>query len=185
LRGIFKGILSKAAFEYVFHRITLLSEPKRVAFTSNEIKGNSVGRAPVIALNGQHTQRTTVFVENPDYLVELSLELTGISDRPQDTLEKYYAMLQRRLEKGQYERPPVLGITECPARVDLVGPHELHLLPKPFPWSEDLGITLYGTDWKEHVNYFCPMTIRDGVLDYPSWDEARNFGITKTVGRVA
>jgi CRISPR-associated protein Cas5d len=185
LRGVLKGVLSKSAFEYVFHRASVLSEPRRIPYTSNEFKFNAVGLAPVLSINGQHTQRTTVYIRNPDYLVELSLKLTGTSDRSQDTLEKYYAMLLRRLGKGQYERPPVLGTTECPARVDLVEPHELHLLPKPFPWSEDLGITLYGADWDEDLYYFCPMAIRAGVLDYPSWDEVKSFGITKKIGRAA
>jgi hypothetical protein len=137
----------------------------------------------VLAVNGQHTQRTTVFLTNPDYLVEFSLVLTGKSKRPEDTLEKYYAMFLRRAKRGQAERHPVLGITECPARLDLVADHDLAALPAPVDWTEDLGISFFGADWDEGLNYFYPLKINKGVLEYPSWNEVRSFGVTKAIGK--
>jgi CRISPR-associated protein Cas5d len=185
LRGVLRRILGKFAVTYHVERVLLLSEPKREAITSNELKFNNVGFKPVLSVNGQHTQRTTVFIRDPDYLVEFRIALTANANRPEDTLEKYNAMFLRRASRGQQERRPVLGTTECPARIDLITDEDLSSLPKPVNWSENLGISFYGTDWDaglNGLNYYHPMEIRQGILRYPTWDQVKRFGVTKPVG---
>lgn len=164
---------------YQTRKVTLLSTPVRVPITSNEFKFNNVGLAPVFAHNGQHTQRTTVYLKNPDYLVEFEIALTDEARPGVDTIDKYVSMFTRRMQLGQQERAPVLGITECPARVDLVTEADLDKLPKPPEWNEDLSISFFGTDWNEGINYFYPLEIIQGVLKYPTWKEVKAFGVTK------
>lgn len=184
-RGFLRRILSKFACTYIIHKVSLLSMPRRIAITGNEFKFNSVSFQRILASNGQHTQRTTVYIKDPDYLLEFSIELTGKSSRPQDTLDKYYAMFRKRARRGQYEIPPVFGTSECRASYDLVEDKDLTSIPRPVDWSEDLGITFFGSDWQQKKNYFYPLAITRGVLEYPSWTDVKRLGITKPIGRDA
>ena len=51
------------------------------------------------------------------YGVSFHFELTGLkSERETDPEKKYYNILKRRLEKGQYFRIPCLGCSEFPVK---------------------------------------------------------------------
>lgn len=131
-----------------------------------------------------------------DYIVSFQLEtrfslkeLKKEGKDPYTEATKRFEMLQRRLENGHYRGQPSLGLRELKATIhpvwdlndivypemDLVDHPELGL--KAAPYSAYLGLHFFGTDWDAEgkPNYFYPLSINDGIIEYPTWDEVRQY----------
>ena len=64
-------------------------------------------------------QRAAMVLRDVDYVIDAHFELTDRAG-PEDTVEKHYNIILRRLRKGQHYHAPCLGTREFPARVELV-----------------------------------------------------------------
>lgn len=181
--GLLRGVLGKWSMCWRIHRVALLKTPRRMPVASNEMKFNSVGVNPVFVEN-QHTPRTTVFLRDVDYLITASICLSRRAG-PDDSIGKFEDMFRRRISRGQQTKSIYFGIRECVAELDLV--ENVADVPPPVDINEDLGISFYATDWSDpkEPNYFYPLSIRHGVVEYPSWEAVRELGIARVMGRVA
>jgi hypothetical protein len=190
---------------YVIKRVALLFEPRWFSETSNEIASFGSGRGPIdVDAKGVHTQRTTNLlagkkrkvegrvVAGVDYVVTFHLLCPEI---------KYLNMTLSRLRSGRYYGDhPFLGIRGLAARLDLIADlrdityptradddsPEVRLVEhrngqKSIDRSERLGLCFYGTDWDDpkRPNYFAPLDMKRGIIEYPSWDEVRKLGIKR------
>lgn len=123
-RGILEAIFWKPACRWVIQEIALLAPVEYMQFRRNEV--NTVVPTPTTQqrmrslaawdyyADEDRAQRNTVALRNVDYAIQAHMEFTERRG-PEDSVEKFEAMFTRRLQKGQYVTPPVLGMREFPA----------------------------------------------------------------------
>lgn len=128
LEGMLKSLYWKPAIKYVIDKIIVFNPINFVNIRRNEVKNkvllrdirgqmNGKGNDPCIYTSSNRSQRASMVLKNVKYGVEFHFELTGIrSDNEENSEEKHYNIIKRRLEKGQYFRTPCLGCSEFPAK---------------------------------------------------------------------
>lgn len=152
LRGILEAVLWKPAICWQVQRIHVLKEIKFTSFRRNEVNSKAVapkaavvkdgGAVPQFYADEDRAQRNTVALSQVDYLVEARFRLTERAGEG-DTVAKFAAMFDRRLEKGQVFQQPYFGCRECAADVQPVRGDE-----KPIPDTADLGLMLWDIDFR-------------------------------------
>ena len=104
-------------------------------------------------------------LKNVDYVIEAHFELTEKAGAD-DTVEKHYNIILRRLRKGQQFSQPCLGTREFGAKVEIV---EDGAVPKSaLVRVRDLGWMLYDLDFSDAQGIrpqFFKAEMRDGVID--------------------
>ena len=122
-------------------------------------------------IQGQNrTQRNSLVLQDVAYIIDASPILTSRANQPrkkpedvdepqgQDSVTKYVAMFNRRVEKGQSFHHPYFGIREYACNFSPVTANE----PVLSTWNEDLGIMLYDLVFDEKGN--TPQFFRAKVL---------------------
>ena len=99
------------------------------------------GDAVYLASNDVRQQRAAMVLKNVDYVIEAHFERVTEKAGPDDTDEKHYNMVLRRLRKGQHYHQPCLGTREFPARVELI--EDGVIPPSQLRGERDLGWMLY------------------------------------------
>ncbi len=176
--ALLKSVFGKRGYRWVVEEVRLLKRPRRIPITSNELKFNSCnprGFTVEDERTSEHTQRTTVYLRDVEYLIQAHFELSTEAD-PDDTIEKGEAMFERRILNGQQFRQAYFGIRECMAFLELAD--ENNLPPTMEDVNEVMGPAYYDTDWEdpERPEYFVPLAVIRGVARYPSWPEVRKHG---------
>ena len=133
LEGMLKSVYWKPAIRYVIDKIIVFQPIDFINIRRNEVKDkvlysavkSQMGRKggdPCIYTSESRSQRASVVLKNVKYGVEFHFELTGLkSDKEEDSENKHYNIMKRRLEKGQFFRTPCLGCSEFPVkRLELV-----------------------------------------------------------------
>lgn len=133
-RGVLEAIYWKPEFKYSITKISVLNWPTYVTIMQNGLKNKQSLRAGPISINEDRTQRTTTYLQDVGYILYADI----VCDKEED-LFKHRSIFNRRILNGQCHHTPVLGLRECAARF---GP--VHDDIKPVPWTEDLGVVLYG-----------------------------------------
>ena len=176
-RGIIEAVYWKPGIRWVIDRIHVLNEPEFTNVRRNEVSEkistdkvqrvmNGAQDVLYLASNEIRQQRAAMVLKNVDYVIEAHFELLPEQAGPQDTVEKHYNMVLRRLRKGQYFSPPCLGTREFGAKVELIEDGQI-------PQSNlqdrlDLGWMLYDMDFTDPNNIlpiFFQAELQDGVLD--------------------
>jgi len=178
-RGIIEAVYWKPAIRWVIDRIHVLNEIQFTNIRRNEVsdkistnvakgymKGTRKG-AFFLDATAARQQRASMVLKNVDYVIEVHFEMVPAKCGPDDTPEKHYNIVLRRLRKGQHYHAPYLGTREFGARVTLIEPGE------PVPASvlrgeRDLGWMLYDMDFsnpKDIRPQFFKAIMRDGVID--------------------
>ncbi|WP_066716723.1 type I-C CRISPR-associated protein Cas5c [Clostridium sp. Marseille-P299] len=184
-RGILEAIYWKPAIHYVIDKIHVINEPKFKNIRRNEVSakilasdmkklmsGIEVSRAYI---NTKDTiqQRASMILTNVRYVIEAHFEMTKKAGE-EDTPEKHYNILLRRLRKGQMFYQPYFGCREFPANFRIIEDDEI---PKSNIVGErDLGFMLYDMNFSESEN-ITPMFFRaywkNGVVDLTDVDIVR------------
>jgi CRISPR-associated protein Cas5d len=164
-RGILEAVLWKPAITWRIASISVGAPVRWIAVRRNEVNGTASDR--VYCADEDRAQRNTVALRDVDYLVSGWMELTPKAG-PEDTLEKFEAMFERRVERGQRFHQPYLGCREFAAEVsfDLEG----------FKPAEDggrsLGLMLYDIAYgEERRALYFDAKLEGGKLLVPGWDE--------------
>ncbi|MBQ2988791.1 MAG: type I-C CRISPR-associated protein Cas5 [Clostridia bacterium] len=119
------------------------------------------------------SQRASLLLKDVHYGVSAHFELTKEKDAEQSE-EKVYAILSRRLKKGQYFSQPFLGCREFPARVEWVE----RLPESTLDYSADLGFMLYDLQYRKDAKgnaldsadpRFYRPRVENGVIDVQKW----------------
>lgn len=154
-RGLLEAILYRPQFRWHIRRIAVKQPIRFISFRRNEVKSRLSVRNPE-PLNAEEdrTQRNTLALRDVEYIIEASIQLTPLANLPrrkppiedeldcEDSLVKYLAMFQRRVEKGQCFAQPCFGCREFPAHFELADSSAMRVEPNPNPDS-DLGLMLY------------------------------------------
>lgn len=201
LEGLIKCIYWKPAIRFVIDKIVVFNPIEFINIRRNEIKETVIlskvrqqmrGEAvsPQIYASEARSQRGGMLLKNVKYGIEFHFEMTGIkSEREDDSEEKHYNILQRRLEKGQAFRQPCLGCREFSvSRIELAKEFDYSRISTELKGDVDLGYMLYkmnftdkglplNDDWESprfsdeaDACYYRPH-MQDGVIDVALYRE--------------
>jgi CRISPR-associated protein Cas5d len=133
---------------------------------------DSAGREGAQGQN--RTQRNSLILHHVAYRIDATPKLTSKANKPRtrpddnedggpDTVAKYVAMFNRRVEKGQCFHHPYLGCREFTCEFAPSSDADEPLTD----WSLDLGLMLYdirfGSDGRNRPGFF-PAKVTKGVL---------------------
>lgn len=176
-RGIIEAVYWKPAIRWVIDKIHVLRDIEFTNIRRNEVADKAsvdnalqvmrgANKPLFIAAAEKRQQRAAMVLKNVDYVIEAHFERTDRAG-PDDTEEKHYNIILRRLRQGQYFHAPCLGTREFPARVTLI--EEKSDIPaSPFKGTRDLGWMLFDLDFSDPRNIqplFYHAVMRDGVID--------------------
>jgi CRISPR-associated protein Cas5d len=177
-RGLIEAVFWKPAIRWVIDRIHVLREPEFTNIRRNEVSVKASTADAIKTMNGGskpfyidstsvRQQRAAMVLKNVDYIIEAHFELNPEKAGPEDTEDKFYNMILRRLRKGQFHHMPCLGTREFAACVELWEEE----IPKPeetLSGKRDLGWMLFDLDFSNHRDIrplFFRAELNDGVLD--------------------
>lgn len=202
MEGLIKCVYWKPAIRIVIDKIVVFHPIRFINVRRNEMKS----KLPLSAVKSQmkgtakqdislyacdeRSQRASMLLRDVKYGIAFHFEMTGIqSTHPDETEEKHYNIMLRRLQKGQFFRQPSLGCKEFSvSSIRLVDQFDLSQVSEELRGDIDLGYMLYGmrfrdqgrplnNDW-EHPKfsdeadavYYRPHMI-DGVIDVNQYRE--------------
>ena len=184
-RGIIEAVYWKPAIRWVIDRIHILNPIEYTNIRRNEVSEKvprdvisraERGDAVYLASNDVDVreQRAAMVLKNVDYVIEAHFERVTEKAGPDDTDEKHYNMVLRRLRKGQHYHQPCLGTREFPARVELI--EDGVIPPSQLRGERDLGWMLYDMDFSDPRDIrpiFFHAVMCDGVVDLTGVQQVR------------
>lgn len=164
-RNIIQAICWKPAIRWEIHRVLLLNPIQYMTVKRNEVKGVIPLSKPSpvnVSDPSRRTQTVATILQNVAYVVEVEAVLTpkGLADGEQP--QKFVAMLERRLKKGQHYSTPYLGLREFTANVSLANGQ------KPIDETRDLGEMFYDRFYPEDAKW------KDDPQD-KKWSDSKPF----------
>lgn len=116
--GILKSIFWKPEIEYIVNTITVLNPIRYQSFFRNmgksKIVPSNYEKEPYL-INEDRSQRNFVVLKNPSYIIDFDIKLT---ERATDPIEKYLAIIDRRIVNGSCFKQPCLGVKEYKANFE-------------------------------------------------------------------
>ncbi len=155
-RGILDAVMWRPEMRWVVLRVEVLKPIRFTSFRRNELQ-SKVGPAsvrrwmqdpttytpqPAGAGSDDATPRNTLALRDVAYVIEA--EPLVYAPSPENTPQKYAAMLERRVAKGQHFHAPSLGCREFACAVS-----PPHAAEQPVPDSRDLGVMLYDVIFRD------------------------------------
>jgi CRISPR-associated protein Cas5d len=196
-RAIFEAILWKPAIVWNIRKIEVLKPIKWISIRRNEVAAVASLNKEYIFAEDNRQQRAGLFLKDVRYRITAELDFIEPEKRlnsrnslyehtrerlkreptePDEKVEKYVAMFERRASKGQCFNQPYLGCREFSANFRLIKKEDLdnELKEHPsIPETKDLELMLYDLDFSELKSpkplwFFAK--INNGVVDVPAWD---------------
>lgn len=176
-RGIIEAVYWKPAIRWVIDKIHVLKEIEFTNIRRNEVSEKASESEARRRMNGTTTepmylsatesrqQRAALVLKNVEYLIEAHFEMTDRASED-DTEEKHYNIVLRRLRKGQHFHAPCLGTREFGAKVELIEDGET--IPQSLLGDMELGWMLYDLDFSDSKDIkpqFFKASLKNGVLD--------------------
>lgn len=180
-RGLLESIYWKPAIIWHIDKIHVLNpivftnirrnEVSEVAKLSDVKKAVSGEDISIIATEARH-QRAAMVLKNPAYVIEAHFQMNPNKAGSEDTEEKHYNIVLRRLREGKYFHHPCLGTREFGANFEII--EEGEEMPKSVLSGDmDFGFMLHhmgytltedGKSLKVSPRFFRAKTV-DGILD--------------------
>ena len=200
LEGLIKSVYWKPAVRYQINKIVVFNPIEFTNIRRNEVKDKLLlssvkqqmkgGGSAEMYTSEIRSQRAAMVLKNVKYGLEFTFERTYLkSDHPDESDEKHYNIMLRRLRNGQHFRQPCLGCREFAIKsIELVDDFDLTQIAPQNMGDKDLGFMLYGmkfedggkpvnNDWndpkfsdKADAVYYRPHMI-DGVIDVAKYRE--------------
>lgn len=175
-RGIIEAVYWKPAIRWVIDKIHVLNEIEFTNVRRNEVSDKISTDKALQIMKGStepfylsstdaRQQRASLVLKNVDYIIEAHFELTDKAGA-EDTKEKHYNIVLRRLRKGQHFHAPCLGTREFGAKVELI--EESAAVPPSPLGDRDLGWMLHDLDFSNANDIkpqFFRAALKNGVLD--------------------
>lgn len=161
LEGLIKSVYWKPAIRYVIDEIVVFNPIRFINIRRNELKSKlpvsavracmKGGEPAVLYASEDRTQRAGMLLRDVKYGVGFHFELTGQrSDHADESEEKHYNILLRRLRNGQCFRQPCLGCREFSvSRLEIVDDFDYSDIDESLKGDTDLGFMLYGMRFKD------------------------------------
>lgn len=179
-RGILESIHWKPAIQWVIDKIIVMKPIKFDNIRRNEVKDkmsvsnsiilkvlNGTGTQIYLDSNSNRAQRATMLLKNVEYIIEAHFELTDKAGE-NDTAEKHFNIISRRLRKGQCFSRPYLGCREFSAHFEKVDEDEV--IESEYSGTEiDLGWMLWDIDFADNRKpiFYRPKMI-NGEIEVPN-----------------
>lgn len=183
LIGLLSSVYWHPGVRYVIDEIRVYRPVRTVNIRRNEVKDKIPLAAVKKAMRGEGdaclyakesiSQRASLILKDVSYGVAAHFELTD--EKGEETSEeKVYAILSRRLKKGQFFSQPFLGCREFPACVEWAE----ELPESALDYTADLGYMLYDLQYEKGKNgsptdradpRFYRPRIERGVIDVRRW----------------
>lgn len=175
-RGLIEAVYWKPAICWKIDRIHVLNEIRFTNIRRNEVSEKASTSEAAQRMKGskapffldttqKRQQRASMVLKDVDYVIEAHFEMTGQREAD-DTDEKHYNMIVRRLRKGQHFHAPYLGTREFPARLELL--EEGEIPRSPLVGRRDLGWMLYDLDFSNPDDiqpWFFRAEMVNGIID--------------------
>lgn len=185
-RGLIEAIYWKPAIRWMIDEIKVI---KPIIFTN--IRRNEVGSVIpeqaarkimkgtkeqlYISAVADRQQRAAMVLKDVEYVIKAHFEIVPEKAGKDDTVEKHYNIVSRRLRKGQNFHKPCFGTREFPANVTIIE-SERDIPPSKLQGERDLGWMFYDFDHSnpsEKQAQFFHAVMRDGVIKPEHADKAR------------
>lgn len=172
-RGMITAIYWKPAIRWVIDSIAVCSEIRFTNIRRNEQGQKIMASAVQTAMNRRQLpeplytaegiqQRASMVLKDVRYIISAHFELTDKAGE-EDTPEKHYNIMLRRLRKGQCYHQPCFGCREFPAQFRLWEGDEIPTIAE----DRQLGYMLYDMDYSDlrsiTPQFFCA-ELKQGVL---------------------
>lgn len=175
-RGIIEAVYWKPAIRWVIDKIHVLRKIEFTNIRRNEVsekvsesearrRMNGATEPFYLSTTDARQQRAALVLKNVDYIIEAHFEMTDKAGA-EDTIEKHYNIVLRRLRKGQHFHAPCLGTREFSAKVELI--EDDAPMPQSPLGNLELGWMLYDLDFADSADIkpkFFRATLNNGVLD--------------------
>ena len=187
LVGLITSVYWHPGVKYVIDEIRIYNPVNFINVRRNEVKDklplksvenmmlNKTRDLSIYTNKERRSQRASLILKDVYYGVSAHFEITKEQDGEQSE-NKVYAILSRRLKKGQFFSQPFLGCREFPARIEWVEClHECTL-----DYNADLGYMLYDLQYDKDKNgkaldsavpRFYRPRVEKGVIDVKKWAE--------------
>lgn len=175
-RGILEAICWKPAIRYVIDKIHVLNPIRVTNIRRNEVSAKASANLAYSAMTGGGNpllistsdniqQRASLVLKDVCYVIEAHFEMTERAG-DEDTPEKFYNMIVRRIQNGQCFHQPYFGCREFPVRFSLIENEEI--VTAYASEERDLGLMLYDMNYSDPQNiqptYFRAI-LKNGTLD--------------------
>ncbi len=188
-RGILEAVYWKPAIRWRIEHLHVLAPIRFTNIRRNELAGKipvgTLKRAmkdlvtPVETfIEDDRQQRAAMVLEDVDYVIEASFEITGMAGKPDSRgvadpedheSGKHYEMFRRRAVTGQCFNQPYFGTREFPANFAWIDKSEIP--PSPLRGEHALGWMLHDIDFENGMEpRFFHAVMRDGVVEVPPYD---------------
>jgi len=172
-RGIIEAIYWKPAIRWVIDKIHVINEIKFTNIRRNEVSQKISAANVKKAMNGGNAelyqiapeirqQRASMVLRDVCYIIEAHFEMTEKAG-VEDTQEKHYNIVLRRLRQGQCYHQPCLGTREFAANFALAEEN-----PASFYSDKeevDLGWMLWDIDFQNEMNpIFYRAMMQKGII---------------------
>lgn len=171
-RGLLEAIYWKPAIRIHIDKIHVLNPVRFSNIRRNEVSEKLSPTKALAAMNGSDkplyinrasaeviVQRASMVLQDVRYVIEAHFTLTDRAG--EETEEKHYAIMSRRLRNGQCFHQPCFGTREFPAHFRLMEEGEAICYGEA-PLTCDLGLMLYDMDFSNPQN-ITPMFFRAKV----------------------
>ena len=176
-RGIIEAIYWKPAIRWVIDKIHVLKEIEFTNIRRNEVSDKASTDKVLQLMKGstelfylaateKRQQRASMVLKDVDYVIQAQFKIVPEKAGPEDTDEKHYNMILRRLRKGQHFHAPCLGTREFGAQVELIEADDIP--SSPLKGVRELGWMLYDLDFSDPQDIkpcFFNATLVDGMLN--------------------
>lgn len=183
-RGILEAIYWKPEIRWVVDRLIVLRpirfssirrneiKDKISAATASQVMASGTGELGIAVNDGDmRQQRAALLLRDVAYVIDAHFNIVG----GPDNLAKHLEQFQRRARRGACYTRPYLGCREFAAHFRLIEPDEPAPTVDPALAGErELGWMLHDIDFpNDKQARFFRAVMRDGVIEVPSFSEAR------------
>ncbi len=174
-RGLLESIYWHPGIQWKIDKIHVMHPIRFTNIRRNEVSAKLSAANALTVMKGSNEplyisasaciqQRASLLLREVRYVIEAHFDLTEKA-APGDNADKFYAIIMRRLQKGQCFQHPYLGSREFPADVRTA---EHPIAKAAYEGERDLGFMLYDMDYTNPADIkprFFHAVLRDGVLD--------------------
>lgn len=170
-RGVLEAIFWKPEFKYRVRKIEALKKPQFHSIIRNEVsKKASINKKNMASPQDVFTDdmrqlRHALVLKEVAYLIEADIVL---NPETKDPIEKYEAIFNRRVSKGQCFHRPYLGTREFSAHFEAVDGTE-----RPIDWTDSIGPMFFDFRYPEKggmaIPYFFQADVKKGIMEVPDY----------------
>lgn len=174
-RGLIEAIYWKPAIRFHIDRVHVLAPIRFTNIRRNEVSDKISANNVLSVANGADkplyinraeaiAQRAAMVLRDVRYVIDAHFTMTDKAG-PEDTPEKHYAILSRRLRNGQTFQQPCFGTREFPANFRLFEGERIVYTDPPI--SRELGLMLYDMDFSNPRDIqptFFRASVENGVM---------------------